>query len=184
MKNFITTSLLLFGFITMSFAQISDTEKSALIDLYKATNGDHWNSSWDLTTDVATWKGITIKNNNVTGIHLSMNNLNGEIPASIHNLKSLQQLDLSFNRLGGEIPNEITSIASIESIKLFMNQFEGELPAHIGDLKNLNELILYNNKLSGQLPESIYNLYNLKVLHLSSNTISGAISKNVGNSIN
>ena len=68
MKNLATTFLLLVGIISVSFAQISDLEKNALIDLYNTTNGAEWNTTWDLNKDVSTWHGITIVNNAVSEI--------------------------------------------------------------------------------------------------------------------
>ena len=147
---------------TVAFSQISDIEKNALIDLYKSTNGENWNNSWDLSTDVNTWHGVTVSNNSVTKLNLSMNNLEGIIPSTIGNLNSLVKLNLGFNKLQGIIPSEICQNKSLESIELFMNQLEGKLPSDIGEISNLKELTLFNNLLSGELPASIYKLENLK----------------------
>jgi len=71
-------ALIILFFLTiapLSYSQISDLEKNALIDLYKSTNGDNWNNSWDLDKDVNSWHGITVENNTVTEINLTMNNL-------------------------------------------------------------------------------------------------------------
>ena len=77
---------LLFLFLTMSsitFAQISDIEKNALLDLYNSTNGKDWNNTWNVSESAENWQGITISNNAVIEINLSMNNLEGVLPASI-----------------------------------------------------------------------------------------------------
>ena len=109
-------------------AQISDLERNALIDLYKSTNGNEWNSSWNINDDASTWFGVTVKNNKVVELNLSMNNLNGTIPSSIKNLTSLKVLNLGFNKINGTIPSEITLIKSLESIQLFMNQIDSGAP--------------------------------------------------------
>jgi len=142
---------LLFLFLTMSsitFAQISDIEKNALLDLYNSTNGKDWNNTWNVSESAENWQGITISNNAVTEINLSMNNLEGVLPASIGDLKSLTHLNLGFNNIKGEIPVEICDSKNLESIQLFMNQITGELPSNIGNLVNLKELVLFNNFLT------------------------------------
>jgi Leucine-rich repeat (LRR) protein len=140
MKKIVIIFLFFSTISTLSFSQISKLEKDALIDLYQATNGSSWNTTWDLNGEVHTWFGITIENNKVTKIDLRINNLDGFIPPTIGNLTSLQELNLAFNKIGGIIPSEITAIKSLRSIKLFINQIEGQIPSNIGELHNLKEL--------------------------------------------
>ena len=82
MKKLISLTLFLLAFSSIAIGQISDSEKNALIDIYTSTNGNEWNTSWDLDKEVSNWHGVTISNNTVTGINLIMNNLNGSIPKS------------------------------------------------------------------------------------------------------
>ena len=57
---------LLFCLVSIfSFAEVSKDQKTALVDLYNATNGDSWTQSWDLDQPVSKWHGITIDNENV-----------------------------------------------------------------------------------------------------------------------
>ena len=149
MKKLTLIIAFLFAIAPIAQAQISNLEKEALIDLYKSTNGESWNTTWNTNENVNTWFGVTVENNVVTGLQLNMNNLNGIIPSSIKNLKNLKVLDLGFNKISGIIPTEITSINTLESIQLYMNQLEGEIPQSIGNLSNLKELVLFNNLLSG-----------------------------------
>ena len=51
----------------MAFSQGSNIEKNALIELYESTQGEHWNTTWNLSQDVSAWYGIEIKNNTVVG---------------------------------------------------------------------------------------------------------------------
>lgn len=60
---------------TSVFAEISSTEKNALIKLYKATKGSQWTNKWDLKSPTTTWYGVEIKNDKVVGIKLANNNL-------------------------------------------------------------------------------------------------------------
>ena len=90
MKNLIAFVLFIFAFGSIAEAQVSTLEKNALIDLYKSTKGDSWNTTWNLTSQVNTWHGVTVENNKVIALNLSMNNLNGTIPSSIKNLSNLK----------------------------------------------------------------------------------------------
>ncbi|KGL58953.1 leucine-rich repeat domain-containing protein [Polaribacter sp. Hel1_85] len=113
------TKLLLFFmlFSALLQAQISQTEREALIEIYNATGGDNWtnNTNWDTdpnsNSDVSTWHGVSVEQ--ITGqdyvrqINLSNNNLNGTVPNSINYLVRLHTLDISKN-------NFITGLLNIE----------------------------------------------------------------------
>jgi hypothetical protein len=136
MKKIVTLALFLIAFSSIAISQITDLQKNSLIDLYNSTNGDQWNTSWDLNENPTSWYGVTIENDLVIAINLSMNNLSGSIPNSINNLTALQHLNLGFNKLTGKIPSELTTIQSLETLQLFMNRLEGEIPSNIGALVN------------------------------------------------
>ncbi|MGV6845002.1 MAG: Two component regulator three Y domain protein, partial [Lutibacter sp.] len=140
MKKVVTPILFLLVSLQFTFAQISQSEKNALVDLYKATHGESWNNTWDLKADVNTWYGVTIIENKVTALNLSMNNLEGKIPSTIGNLTNLKSLNLGFNKIGGNIPNEITQLNNLENLQLFMNQLNGQIPESIGNLSHLKVL--------------------------------------------
>ena len=74
-----------------SFANISSTEKDALIALYNATKGTEWNATWDLNAPIDTWYGIKIEDNKIIEISLPFNNLQGELPEEIGNLMHLKK---------------------------------------------------------------------------------------------
>ena len=167
-------------FLTFSLsAQVSEQEKQALIDLYKATNGDQWRNSWNLDEDVAKWHGVTVHQNKVVSIKLMFNNLQGSLPASIGNLTHLRRLELSFNQLQGTIPAEIGNLKQLRVLSFNANNLEGELPATITQLKNLKELHLSSNKLTGSLPEGLTQLSKLTVLNVFDNNFSGDIPEHI-----
>lgn len=155
MKTIIVTCLIAL-FSCGAFAGISQTEKSALLDLYHSTNGASWTNTWNLADSVDSWYGVTIEDNKVVGLSLLFNNLNGSLPVSIGNLVNLKFLELSFNSISGT------------------------LPTSLGKLENLEVLAFNGNKLSGSIPVSLANLYMLKQLHLSSNHLSGEIPEVIG----
>ncbi|MBA0756609.1 hypothetical protein Gogos_021354 [Gossypium gossypioides] len=83
---------------------------------------------------------------------ISNNELDGEIPSKICNLRFLYVLDLSKNKLGGTIPD-------------CFGTFSGQLSV---DLRTLN---LNGNQLEGSIPQSLKNCYSLEVLDLGNNNI-------------
>ena len=175
MNNFIITLFVcLFG--TVLIAQVSPFEKEALLDLYSSTNGDAWNTSWDLKTPVKDWSGVTVEDNKVIGIKMFFNNLEGELPATLGNLEYLQTLELSFNKLSGTIPSEFGNLKELKTLAFNGNNLTGEIPSTIGKLTNLTQLHLSSNKLSGNLPESIADLEILEVLNVFDNNLSGKLS--------
>ena len=97
MKTIFTHIILLLFSISV-FAEITLTEKNALIKLNKATRGSQWINKWDLKSPVSTWYGVEIQNDKVVSIKLVNNNLNGELPSEIGNLTQLVLLDLSCNK--------------------------------------------------------------------------------------
>lgn len=83
----------------LTLADITPNQKQSLIDLYQSTNGESWNTKWDLSAEVSTWHSVTVENDNMVAIQLSFNNLAGKLPQSIASLSYLKVLDLSFNSL-------------------------------------------------------------------------------------
>ena len=155
------------------FAQVSEAEKSALIELYKTTNGDSWTHTWNLNAPVDDWYGVEVLNKQVVGLILYENNLSGTLPASIKNLKNLEVLDLAVNSLKGELPIELTELSRIKVLRLELNTFSGTLPENIGSMKKMEQFVAYGNKLEGSLPASIADMKNLNILNLSHNALSG-----------
>ena len=162
----------------------SDSEREALIDFYKATNGDNWknNENWCSDKPLKEWYGIKTSNSGlVQTIDLRDNQLSGIIPESIGKLKSLKQLYLHVNQLSGSIPESIGNLENLNELCLGSNQLSGNIPDTIGNLKNLTNLHLDSNQLSGKIPESIGNLNKLELLYLYGNQLSGDLPESIGN---
>ena len=132
--------------------------------------GKHWSLSitppaarvgiatdnWLSDVPISQWYGITSDaNGRVTELHLSGNQLGGEIPAELGSLANLEGLYLGGNQLGGEIPAWLGSLANLKELDLGGNQLSGEIPAELGNLANLEELDLGGNQLSGCIPSSL-----------------------------
>jgi Leucine-rich repeat (LRR) protein len=164
---FLLCSARMYGFIPAS-------ERTALIALYHSTNGDNWtdHSGWKdgtLESDgfaaigsEGNWYGITVPGDHVTKIHLSGNNLKGNIPPEIGNLPYLEEL-----YLGGDSPD-------------VQNRLTGTIPAALGDLTRLKELDLsYNYWMEFSL-EPIIQLTELEYLNLSYLDIRGPMPSRIG----
>ena len=158
-------------------------ERQALIDLYKATNGDNWinKTNWCSNKHVSEWYGVVCdKKGQVKEIHLSSNNLVGSIPESIGNFAKLQQLNLSSNQLTGSIPKSIGNLSALRKLNLCINNLTGSIPESIGNMTALELLLIRFNQLTGSIPASVGNLAKLEALHLCQNQLTGEIPKSLG----
>ena len=159
-----------------------DLVREALIALYKATNGDNWtnNTNWCSDKPISEWYGVTadgLTPNNPPGmlLFLDNNNLVGELPQEIGNLKNLILLRMDANKLSGSIPESIGDLTQVREIYLEGNQLSGSIPESIGNLTQVREIHLEGNQLSGSIPQSIGNLINIKSFHVGHNNLEGTL---------
>nr|CAD1844855.1 unnamed protein product [Ananas comosus var. bracteatus] len=83
-------------------------------------------------------------------LDLSNNELVGEIPAMIGDLKMLLSLDLSRNKLYGPIPPSLSTMTSLNHLNLSYNNLSGRIPTG-SQLQTFNDLSIYvgNTDLCG-----------------------------------
>jgi hypothetical protein len=123
-----------------------------------------------------TWHGVTVEDNHVTSIDFIDNNLNGTLPSELQNLVYLKNFSLLNNdQLTGNIPPTIGNMTSLQQLYLEHNQLTGGIPVELGNLTNLIYLSLATNQLTGTIPTELSNLINLKTLRLDSNQLTGGI---------
>ena len=129
-------------------------DRDALVALYNATEGQNWTTQTNWLTDlpIETWHGVTVADGRVTGLVLTQNNLEGEIPIELGNLAYLDSLKLEGNALHGPIPVEIGKLGNLRVLMLQENQLTGGIPVWLGDLSNLETLWIFNNPLGGRIP--------------------------------
>ncbi len=170
-------------------AEVSSTEKAALVALYDSTNGDYWddNTSWntgDPCEDM--WFGVNCSEDNgsIIGLDLYANQLTGSIPSEIGGLINLEYLYLDQNQLTGSIPSEIGSLTNLIELYLAENQLTGSIPSEIGSLTNLEIFDLNENELTGSIPLEIGDLINLEYLYLDQNQLTGSIPSEIGSLTN
>ncbi len=158
------------------------TDSLIMVDLYYATNGPNWTTTWNLSDPMSMWHGVTL---NVDGcvleINLPNNNLVGTLPASIGGFSALTRFNLHSNQLSGSIPTSIGNVTTLEQIWLFSNQMTGTLPPEIGNLSNLTHLGIGGNQFTGSIPASYGNLSSLGFLALKNNNLSGCYDANLAN---
>ncbi|XP_026415831.1 receptor-like protein EIX2 [Papaver somniferum] len=87
-----------------------------------------------------------------TGIDLSCNILNGNIPEEIGLLQGLGMLNLSHNLLSSNIPASVGNMSSLESLDLSSNRLSGHIPQSLTSIDSLQILSLSHNNLSGRIP--------------------------------
>ncbi len=165
------------------------------------------NNKWDFQKPISDWAGIKIIGGKVVELNLSSgNSIQGEIPLEIGNFDKLRTLSISGNLIG-QLPASIFNIKTLENLSvlnyygnknlnftlpatisnlsklktLYLNNcITGIIPETIGNLTNLQSLNLFNNSLSGQIPTTICNLTKLTELELSQNQLSGNIPDSIG----
>lgn len=101
-------------------------------------------------------KGIVTKLEHLysysSGLDLSCNILDGDIPEEIAQLKGLSMLNLSHNHLSGAIPKNVGNMTGLGSLDLSFNKLSGEIPKSLTSIDSLGYLNLSYNRLSGKIP--------------------------------
>jgi len=102
-------------------ALVPESQRQALVDLHNATGGPNWlnQQNWlDNDPCVDEWFGVQCDgDDNIIGLSLPVNGLNGQIPANITQLSFLETLDISENYLSAVTP-EIGQISTLKNLNL------------------------------------------------------------------
>ncbi|KAJ0833695.1 putative leucine-rich repeat-containing, plant-type, leucine-rich repeat domain superfamily [Helianthus annuus] len=112
---------------------------------------DHVSSSYlELPVFVAPQKASYLQFNQLANLppalYLASNNLSGEIPVEIGNMKSIHILDLSQNYFSGTIPSSISDLTNLEMLDISRNLLSGEIPSSLASLNFLSSFsVAYNN---------------------------------------
>jgi serine/threonine protein kinase/Leucine-rich repeat (LRR) protein len=112
---------------------------------------------------------------------VAYNYLKGQVPNSVGNLSSqLQGLYLGSNQLSGNFPSGIANLRNLVTVSLFENNFTSALPEWLGTLNNLQVVQLSDNYFTGLIPSSFSNLSQLVSLDLELNMLNGHIPPSLG----
>eukprot|EP00522_Entomoneis_paludosa_P006889 CAMPEP_0172439602 /NCGR_PEP_ID=MMETSP1065-20121228/531_1 /TAXON_ID=265537 /ORGANISM="Amphiprora paludosa, Strain CCMP125" /LENGTH=2621 /DNA_ID=CAMNT_0013188305 /DNA_START=60 /DNA_END=7928 /DNA_ORIENTATION=- len=131
----------------------------------------------DLTqTDMSDLSNVgQLSSSNIRSLSLASNYFTGNLPNSIFNLVSLEELDISHNRFDGALSGLVGQMTKLQRLYIFGNKFSGQFPTQIGNLINLQELKASENSFGGTMPTEINNLSNLEHLSLRQATSSSSI---------
>ena len=184
------------------------SDRDVLEVLYSSTNGQSWNNArnWMTNAPLASWWGVSVDwGGRVTGLRLPRNNLKGDIPSELGELRTLRDLilwdnsltgpippelgqldslvafDIGYNALTGAVPAELGNLAGLKLLKLHSNRLSREIPPEVGDLGNLSELLLWRNNLTGPIPSELGKLSQLDVIDFGYNRLTGQIPAELGN---
>ncbi|WP_066218664.1 T9SS type A sorting domain-containing protein [Formosa haliotis] len=159
------------------YGAVSDTEKNALIEFYKATNGDSWlnNTNWLTDEPVRNWFGVKVSGNKVVELDFVYNNLTGTLPADIGVFKELEWLIVWGNAIEGTLPEEIGNLTELKVVSFEENNFTGEIPESFKNLTKLRGFWLYDNHLTGTVPEYIRDFKEIAFLDVSYNEFYGKL---------
>lgn len=155
----------------------TDTQMTALMSLYKSTNGAAWtnNAGWGSGNHFCSWYGVTcdVHLPIVYTLELPNNNLAGPLPSTITGLHSLKSLDLSNNSLSGPLPGNFPEFQTLRLLHIGNNQLSGPLPPQIWNLTQqfpaIQEVYLNDNQFTGAIPETLWGPATLPVFHPQDN---------------
>jgi len=151
--------------------------------LYESTDGDNWtdNTNWLSDKPYSEWYGLSAAYDQITGINLEKNGLNGTIPGQIAGMYELLNLNLSRNAIDGELPANIDTLKKIQRIVIDSTDMGGALPPALAEITTLTELELVNSQFQGSIPTSYGNFPNITKMRIAGNNISAGIPKSLGN---
>ena len=130
-KNDFSDLVLPFCPSTNTPAPSVESDRAALIALYKAAGGANWTrtDNWLSSAPIGEWFGVTTDDTGSYRLVIGGNHLIGEIPAELGSLSNLRVLYLSDNQLRGEIPEELANLSSLESLHLGRQLVFGSAPS-------------------------------------------------------
>ncbi|KAM7515083.1 hypothetical protein LguiA_004666 [Lonicera macranthoides] len=118
---------------------------------------------------------------NLNILWISLNQLNGNLPASVANLSTSLRVFQAFgSKIKGKIPMGIGNLSGLSALSLNSNELTGLIPSSIGRLKNIEQLYLQHNDLKGSMPNDLCRLKRLGDLYLSDNKLNGPILSCLG----
>ncbi len=145
-----------------------------LVDLYYSTNEM---LSWDLSTPMKTWEGVTLYEESFPNgsscvwiLNIANKNLEGSLPTTLGNFSDLRWFNFSSNKLTGTIPNSIADLTTLRGFTGNDNKISGEVP-EIANLSLLQKFHMARNKLEGEIPENFVELNNINHFNIAGNFI-------------
>lgn len=108
-------------------------------------------------------------------IRLDGNSLTGPIPTNLNSLTSVVELHLSNNKLMGPLPN-LTGMNVLSYLDMSNNSFDpSDAPPWFSTLPSLTTLILENLGIGGELPQALFTISSLQTVRLRNNRFNGTL---------
>ncbi|KAL9226855.1 hypothetical protein vseg_002620 [Gypsophila vaccaria] len=146
--------------------------------------------SWDNNTTTTTpcnWQGVKCSGRGndvaVTGLFLGSQNMTGQIPPSICDLKNMTTFDVSNNYIKGTFPTFLSKCTNLRALNLSQNYFVGALPNDINDRLplTLQDFDISGNNFTDDIPSSLGLVKGLRTLHFELNLFNGTYPSELGN---
>ncbi|XVE75219.1 hypothetical protein DITRI_Ditri12bG0078100 [Diplodiscus trichospermus] len=169
---FIPHCLLSFLFFFLAQA-IPNPDFKPLMNFKSASDKANKLTSWNSTTDLCTWSGVSCLQNRVSRLVLENLDLTGSFEP-LTALTQLRVLSLKQNRLSGPVP-DLSNLTALKLLFLSHNEFNGEFPDSVQSLFRLYRLDLSFNNFSGEIPVTVNRLTHLLTLRLEENSFSGPV---------
>ena len=163
--------------MTYSFTGLTDL---IALESVAALDGPNWteHTGWLRDESHCAWQGVLCDGDGfVTALWLDDNNLSGQIPDTLGNLRYLRSIDLSSNALSGGLPPTLTKLADLSRLFASEAGLSGVLESSFGEMEQLTYLDLRGNRLSADMA-TFAGLGNLRYLDLSGNAFSGNFPDN------
>jgi Leucine-rich repeat (LRR) protein len=111
-------------------------------------------------------------------LFLDGNDLTGNFPESLLQLRDLHTLNIQDNLFLGSLNEGISNLSNLVKLDVSFNRFSGILPDVFESLGKLEHFSARSNMFYGHLPKSLVNSPSIITLDLSSNALSGIININ------
>ena len=157
---------------------VLDPDRGALMSLYHAAGGSEWwgRGNWMTDAPLGEWYGVEVdEQGRVTGLDLSLNNLEGSLPPEIGNLEMLRVLNLGFNYLVAPLPRELYGMPMLEELYIPYNNMEATTLSDYLGLRRLRTLDLDASGVSGTLPPELAGHPELRNMNLGLGELTGTI---------
>lgn len=138
------------------------SDSLALVEIYKAADGDNWAVTWDLT-DIQTWGGVTVAYDSVhneyrvVALEVNQNShehAQGYLSERVGDLTYLMSYGAGGKGITGGIPESLFKLKYLKFVWIGTTSISGIIPGFVFQCPSLEFLILTNNH-TGELPEEI-----------------------------
>lgn len=163
--------------------------RKALVEFYKAMDGDNWynHENWCTDKPISEWYGLVMLEGQAWPYSLELieNNLSGELPSCIEKFGPIQNITLPGNKIQGELPEFIGNNYAFQVLDVANNNLSGAIPESLTKLPYFQIFDNGGNLYEGPVPEAfVLSCMNNKQilgsqLHLENNKYSGKIPQSI-----